>query len=115
MERKKKKKTLASELNKVITIREKVPVSDGEGGHTVKYKSMKQVWAAIYPIKAVQQFEMASHNVKATHHIKIRGYTLLNEATNDILFGSRVFEILTVENYQESDFTQLVTCKERRG
>jgi head-tail adaptor len=39
-----------------------------------------------------------------------------NVNENDqILFGERIFEILTIEDIQERDFTKFITCREQRG
>lgn len=39
--------------------------------------------------------------------------TEVNE-THRILWGSRIFEIITIEDLQEMNFVKLITCKERR-
>ena len=107
------KKSTASQLKHVITIKERVKEPDGEAGFNTTWKSVKQVFAAIYPIKAVQQTDMKSVGVDATHHIKVRGHTVISE-NNRIFFGTREFEILFIENLQETNFLKLITCKERR-
>lgn len=107
------KKTLASQLRHRVSIQSRTDVSDGEGGQEVSWSTDSTVYAAIYPTSASQVWEYRTVNVEATHVVKLRGYVTISEE-NRILFGSRVFEVLTVENYQERDFTQVVTCKEKR-
>jgi SPP1 family predicted phage head-tail adaptor len=107
------KKTLATQARHRITIQSKGSTTDGEGGFSENWIDGDTLWAAIYPIKAVQQFLNRSVNVDATHLIKIRGHNVVAE-WHRVKFGTRIFEILTVENYQERDFEKVLTCKERR-
>ena len=107
------KKTLASEMKHWISIQAKTSVPDGEGGHTDTWATSASCWAAVSPIQARQQFEYKSVNVDASHLIKVRGNVTIAEA-NQILFGSRIFEVLTVEDIQERGIVKVVTCKERR-
>jgi head-tail adaptor len=70
--------------------------------------------AAISPIQARQQFENKSVGVDATHLIKIRGLESIDEKNDRFLFGTRVFEILAVEDIQERGVVKVITCKEVR-
>ena len=107
------KKTLSSEAKHRVVIQTKSSVSDGEGGFTETYTGTATTWAAISPIRANQQMEYRSIGVDATHLIKLRGNVSINEADR-VVFGSRVFEVLTVENIQERGILKVITCKERR-
>lgn len=107
------KKSPATYLKHQITIKTKVKVSDGEGGYEKTFKIISTAYASVDPLKAEKKAELKSINVDASHLIKVRGYTTLNE--NDIIyFGNREFEILTIENIQERDFLKFVYCNERR-
>ncbi|MCO4819787.1 MAG: phage head closure protein [Bacteroidetes bacterium] len=108
------KKTMATEARHRITVQKRKSNSDGQGGHAISWESTGQYWAAIYPIKAQQQYDYNSIGVDATHHIKMRGYSTINDRDYRIQYGSRVFEVLTVENLQERDFELFITCKEVR-
>ena len=111
------RKSLASECRHYVTIEERANVSDGEGGFTENWTTVSgygSVPAAILPIRAQQKLEYRSINVNATHYIKFRGEITLVESENRISFDSRVFEILTVENFQERDILNFCVCKERR-
>lgn len=89
------------------------PVSDGEGGFTETWSTVATVWAGIRPMRASQIVEYKSLNVHATHLVEVRGEVDIQE-TDQMLFGSRVFEVLTVENEREEGVRKWVTCKERR-
>jgi SPP1 family predicted phage head-tail adaptor len=107
------KKTLATEARHYITIQRNMSTTDGEGGFGDTWSTVQSCFAAIYPIKAIQQFQYKSIGVDATHFIKLRGYVDISEL-DQIICGSRTFEVLTVENIQERNFEQFVTCKEVR-
>jgi len=106
------KKSAATEFRHRIAIQSYDKNSDGEGGYTRDWNTDKLIWAAIYPVKASQVFEYRSINVEATHVIKIRGLETAINDTYRFLFGTRVFEILTIENLQERNFVKVLLCKE---
>jgi SPP1 family predicted phage head-tail adaptor len=109
------KKSLASVLNKRVTIEEVAGTTDGEGGFTESWSTATaNVPASVEPIRAVQQFKNKSVGVDATHFIKTRGDVDIDEEINRIKWGSRVFEILAVEDIQEDGILHFITCKERR-
>jgi SPP1 family predicted phage head-tail adaptor len=107
------KKSLASELRHRVTIQRKTTTTDGEGGVTEAWATLQSVYAAIYPIRADKLSQYNTENVDASHIIKLRGYITILEKDR-IVFGNRTFEVLTVENIQEVDMLQIVTCRERR-
>ena len=108
------KKTLATELRHFIYIQTLARTADGEGGFTQEWTTGDMVPAAVSPIQARQQFENKSVGVDATHLIKIRGLIDVDEKNNRFLYGSRTFEILTIEDIQERGIVKVVTCKELR-
>lgn len=73
-------KTQQTNARNLVTIRYRVMVPDGEGGHNETWYDRRNVWAEICPIMAKQVFEYASINVHASHLIKILGN--LNFQTN---------------------------------
>lgn len=106
------KKSLATECRHRVSIQSLTDTPDGEGGFSRSWSTASTVYAAIYPVKASQVFEYNSVNQEITHIILMRGYITVN-ATNRLLYGSRVFEVLTKENVQERDFKLVLGCKER--
>ena len=104
----------AGELDKRITIQAPGdPVSDGQGGFTPAWEDYLTVWAKIRPMRAKQIEEYRSVNVHATHLIEVRGGVDIQE-NHRIVFGSRIFEDVTIENEKEEGVKKWVTCKERR-
>ena len=99
----------------LVWIRSATKVRDAEGGFTTQWANKEdvQTWASISPIQARHQTQYKAVGVDATHLVKVSGYTDIEEK-DEILFGTRTFEVLTVENMQESDFEKVCTCLERR-
>lgn len=111
------KKSDATEMRHYVVIQYKASTTDEEGGFTETWADGDTISAAIYPIKAIQQFQYKSINVDATHFIKIRGAIIVAEE-NRIKYqiGAliRYFEILTIEDIQERGVVKFITCKESR-
>ena len=109
-------KDLSSICRHYIKIEERTDVSDGEGGFTETWGTVDgyaTVPAAVWPIFAFQKAQFRSVDSEATHFIIVRGEIEINHTDNRIVFGSRVFEILAVEDIQERGIRRQVTCKER--
>jgi|WetSurMetagenome_2_1015567.scaffolds.fasta_scaffold51913_4 SPP1 family predicted phage head-tail adaptor len=108
------KKSEATEMRHFIYIQTVGTTTDGEGGEIENWSdSGSGCFAAIFLIRAQQVFVFRSVNVDATHFIKIRGEITVSEL-NRIRFGTRYFEILTVENIQERGIVTWITTKEMR-
>jgi len=107
------KKSFASSANKRLTVQADTPVSDGEGGFTHSWSTIGTYWAELSPMRAEQKFKYKSVQVEATHYVKFRGEIDINE-NHRILYGTRIFEILTVEDIRERGFKKFVVCNEVR-
>ena len=101
-------------LNKRITIQATTETPDGRGGFTEAWSDIGTCWADIRPLFAKQIFEYRSLNVHATHQIKVRASVDVDE-DNRILYGTRIFEILTIENEAEAEVVKWLVCKEVRN
>jgi len=104
-------KTLASNMRHRISFQTEVATPDDEGGFEKTWVTSTTVWASISPVLAIKQAEFKSMGVDATHRIKIRGSIPVSEKQR-ILYGTRIFEILTVENIQETNVESVITCRE---
>lgn len=104
----------AGTLRHRVTIQTATDTSNGEGGFVKSWSDYDTVWAFIRPMRAKQIDEYKSINVHATHLVEMRGNVDIQE-NQQIVFGSRVFEVLTVENEKEEGVKKWVTCKERRN
>lgn len=107
------KLTMASRHNKLIHIQSKTSVPDYEGGYFELWKTDNPCWASVEPLHEEQVFNYKKAGVEATHLVGIRGKISINEL-NRILYGTRVFEILTIKNVMEDGILTLATCKEVR-
>ena len=101
-------------LNKRVTVQQNVETDNDRGGLTETWENVGTYWAEIKPLFAKQVFEYRSLNVHATHQIKVRAAVQVGE-DDRILYGSRVFEVLTVENESEGEVVKWVICKETRN
>lgn len=110
------RKTLTTQLRHYGYIQAVSTADDGRGGEV-------ETWVnthpnphnfAVLPMSTKQVMDFASINVEATHMIKFRGLIDISEL-NRIVIESRIFEVLTVENYQERDILKVAICKERRS
>jgi SPP1 family predicted phage head-tail adaptor len=97
-------------------IQSKTAVDDGRGGEVVTWSNTPTSLQAmsISPITARQSMEYKTIEVDATHIVKIRGAVAINDQMQ-ILFGSRIFEVVFVEDIQERGILKIVTCRERRS
>ena len=115
MQRTETKKTLSTRARHKVCIQYKTTVPDGEGGFDAGWTnaSYDPVWADVSPLMAKQVHEYKTIGVDATHLIRIAGAISISEEDR-IQFGSRTFEVLTVEDLQERGIEKVCTCLERR-
>jgi len=108
------KKSLATILRHRVNIESHMGTTDGEGGFIETWATViANVPASVDPIQARQVFQYRSVNVEATHWIKTRGDVSIAESDR-IRWGTRVFEILVIEDIQEQGIVHLITTKEAR-
>ena len=109
-----KRKNLSSILCHRVDIQSETRTADNEGGFSASWTTIiANVPASVDPIQARQQYQYKSVNVDATHWIKMRGEITIAEK-DQIVWGSRTFEILTIENINENGVLKFITTKERR-
>jgi SPP1 family predicted phage head-tail adaptor len=107
------KKSIATRARHRVIVKTKTCVSDGIGGQTETWSGSTEIWASIAPIKAEQKMDYKTIGVDATHLVEVRGLIDIPEDSM-IYYGSRVFEVKTVENIQEADFLKIAICEEVR-
>lgn len=108
------KKTLATILRHRVTVEAYTGTTDDEGGFVDLWATaIANVPASVDPIQARQVFQYRSVNVEATHWIKTRGDVTIAESDR-IRWGTRIFEILVIEDIQEQGIMHLITTKEAR-
>ena len=110
-------KRLSSTLRHRVAIQERTNTTDGEGGFTEAWADVtgyEAVPAGIWPIFATQRTQYNSVNIEATHYVILRGEIDVVESATRIKYGTRVFDVLFIEDYQERGVRKQCTCKERR-
>lgn len=109
------KKSLATQCRHYCDIETRVYVDDSQGGTTEVWGvTSNQVPMSITPLNAKRKEEYRTFNVDATHEIKLRGGITLVESNNRVVYGTRSFEIKTLEDVQERGIEQICICLERR-
>jgi SPP1 family predicted phage head-tail adaptor len=90
----------AGQLRHRISIQSVGTTYDAYGDLSDSWSTDATVWASVSPVSAKQE-ELASENTGvATHSVRIR-YRSGITAHNRILFGSRVFQIEGVKDWNE--------------
>lgn len=93
----------AGNLRHRIDIQESTDVPDGMGGSTLTWASvsgMGSVPAAIWPVSSKEILDAMKQELQITHKIRIR-YRAGLTSKNRIVFGSRVFNIISIINADE--------------
>lgn len=109
------RKSLSTNKRHLIWVERRTQVEDGEGGYDSGWARTTgvQIWASVAPIKAIERTEYQTVDVKATDLVRVDGYVDVLEKDR-VRFGTRILEILTVENIQERDIVKVCTCQELR-
>jgi head-tail adaptor len=108
---------MASQNRHYVNIEERAYTPDGEGGHTEGWSVVSgytNVPVGISPLSAFRKEEYRTFDIDATHEIKVRGEIAIVEKNNRIVWGSKIYEVKTVEDIQERQIEQNVICLERR-
>lgn len=110
-----KYKEFASASPHIIDIERKSGcVSDGLGGFVESWiKQATNVFCFLAPYFSDQIYTYKSTHVECTHVVKIRGYVDVIEKDR-IVYGTRIFEVMTVEDLQERKYITEIYCKELR-
>lgn len=98
-------------LNRRVTIQSRTISQDAEGVPTETWANLATVWAAVEPISGREYFQAATVQSEVTARIRIR-YRSGIVSNMRVLYGSRVFEIVSVIDYQEEHRELQLMCKE---
>ncbi len=71
-----------------------------------------EVWASIDPLSSTERPDSSQQQAIATHTVIIRHSNLTVTHKHRLLFGSRVFNILSVLNQDERSIFYELTCEE---
>jgi SPP1 family predicted phage head-tail adaptor len=88
-----------------IDIQVQTPTNDGMGGQSLSWASvsgMSTVPASVWPLSSNERLESMKKELEVTHKIRIR-YRSGITSKNRIVFGSRVFDIISFLNVSEKN------------
>lgn len=98
-------------LNKRVKIQTKT-ISQGTTGEFIEtWADTATRWAAIEPLEGREYWQAQQLNTETTAKITIRHYPGLT-TVNRIKFGSRYFDIVSVQNQKEGNKYTVLMCKE---
>lgn len=104
----------AGRLRHRVTIQTRSQSVNEYGEPSNSWSELDQVWAAIEPINGDERVEMQSsaRQGHTSHRVTVR-YLANVDATDRVLFGSRVLEIVSVLNFDEKDEFLTLLCREK--
>lgn len=102
----------AGKLRHQIEIQDNTQGSDSAGGLPDSWATVATVWAKIDRVSETEKLNAGMLQNVITHKITIRKYDGLT-VSHRILFGSRIFEIVSIEDAMERGYRQIIQCLER--
>lgn len=110
----------AGALRTPIIIQAPSSASDGCGGVSSTWNTVLTTWAAISTVSQREVYQTgqgSQFTAQVTHRVQIRwpGATLGIAGGMQVVFGTRVFAIQTVENVQERNRILNLMCVEING
>ncbi len=103
----------AGQLRHPIEIQENTETSDGDGGLTGSWDTVHTPWAAIRPATATEIFNASQLQSVITHVITTRFIAGLRTDYR-ILFESRIFNITSIADSEEHQFSQEIQAMEHQ-
>jgi SPP1 family predicted phage head-tail adaptor len=97
----------------MVTVESMTRTSDGMGGWTEEWSILATVRAAIWPKKMVEQVETGKRTATVTHQIRVRYLDGIDEECR-VVFGDRIFEVISVLNVEERNRTLDLMCEEAK-
>ena len=101
----------AGALRHRVTLQSVGTTYDDYGDLSDSWSTDASVWASVNPISAKEEYIAGELTGVATHEIQIRYRSGVTEQ-NRILFGSRVFQIESVRDWQERGVHIKILAKE---
>lgn len=103
-----------ADLRHRITLQKLTRAPDGQGGSIVSWTDIQSVWAKITPTSAQEKLFAAKLQDEYDHEIIIRN-TLdyqINKAADRFIFGTRIFQIKSVQYVDERKWWVKIKVKE---
>ena len=98
-------------LRNRITIQKKTVSRSGSGAEVVSWNTHVNAWASIEPLKGQEYLTAKMQESAVDVRIRIRYQTGITPAMQ-VLYGTRVFEIVSVINYLERNVELQLMCRE---
>lgn len=103
----------AGRFNRQLSVEKETEIADGMGGFAKQYQPFTTVWASICPKSAREFFEADNVHAEITHQITIRFLEGIAAGARFVT-GSRVFEIISIHDADETRRYLTCNCRERR-
>ncbi|MGI5892088.1 MAG: phage head closure protein [Bacillota bacterium] len=99
------------DLRHRVTLQQKTVIEDDLKQHTENWTDIATVWARIEPLSGREYFAARQENTEVTTRITIR---YLPGITTDsrVVFGGRVFEVLSAIDPEERCESLILMCNE---
>lgn len=103
----------AGTLRHRITMQSKINTADSMGGKAETWAAIAdgEIWAAVVPSGGRETFKYGQLWPTMTHKIQIRYKSCINTKMR-VLFGDRVFKILSIVNVEERSIMLDLVCEE---
>jgi len=101
----------SGDLNKRVDIQAQTKVSDGMGGFTTGWTTLRTIDAAIWDATSNERNQASATTLIISHRIRIR-YLSVFKSSWRIKFGNRYFAIVSIVNPGEKNEYYDLYCKE---
>lgn len=102
----------AGKLRHPVDLMTLTQTPDGAGGQTEVYVLLASVWASIERATETEKLNAGMQQNVITHNIRIRFCAGLS-VSDQVRFGTREFEIMSLEDVEERQYMQQMQCLER--
>ena len=99
-------------MRKRVNIQKYTKTRGAEGGYIDTWATEKEVWANISPISGQERVDADQVKALRTHTVTMRFYAAGISANDRILFGARIFHIVSVVNVGERGYDTILDVRE---
>lgn len=101
----------AGDLRHQVTIQQFESIDDGGGGHEEVWTDLTTVWGSVEPLNGKERYDAQQIQATLSHKIRIRYYPNLKPSMR-VKFETRVFNILSIINFEERNRELQLMCEE---
>jgi len=101
----------AGMLNQRVEIHSKSEASDDHGEITSTFTKVATRWASVQQLTGKELFEAQQIDARRTYKVTMRFFSGLTE-TYQLVFKSRIFKIIGVNDVMEQQHLHIITCLE---